>query len=137
MHVAGIGTVNHHSDLELLLKTNNKLILEQIYFVKPAADHVNKKSLDCLSDLVGQSNHQSLIDNHIKPLYNYLLENKAPVIQTKIPEQNETNVAAFCMQDMLVTVVQAGLQDAPGSIEKLDLAIRQHEVEKYKGSLRK
>ncbi len=137
VHVPGIGTVNHHSDLELLLKTNNKLILEQIYFVKPAQDHTNKKSLDCLSDLVGQSNHQSLIDNHINPLYKYILSTKAPVIQTRIPEQNETYLAAVCMQDMLVTVMQAGLQDSLGSIEKLDLAIRQHEVEKYKGSLRK
>ncbi len=137
VHVAGIGTVNHHSDLELLLKTNNGLILEQIYFAKPAQDHINKKSLDCLDDLTGQSNHQSLIANHINPLYKYILSTKAPVIQTCIAEQNETNIAAFCMQDMLVTVVQAGLQDAPGSIEKLDLAIRQHEVERYKASLRK
>ncbi len=137
VHVPGIGTVNHHSDLELLLKTNNKLILEQIFFNKPAEDHSNQKSLDCLSDLVGQSNHKSLIDNHINPLYNYLLENKAPVIQTRIPEQNETNIAAFCMQDMLVTIVQAGLQDSLGSIEKLDLAVRQWEVEKYKSSLKK
>ena len=136
VHVAGIGTVNHHSDLELLLKQNNKLILEQVFFMQPTQDHVNHKSLDCLSDLSGQSNHQSLIANHIKPLYEYLIENKAPVIQTQIPAQDEASLAAFCMQDMLVTVVEAGLQDALGSIEKLDLAVRQWEVEKYKSSLK-
>jgi hypothetical protein len=38
---------------------------------------------------------------------------------------------------MLGTVVQAGLQDALGAKEKLDLSIRQWEVERYKKSLKK
>lgn len=136
VHIPGIGTVNHHSDLELLLKTNNGVILEQVFFAKPAADHTNQKSLNCLDDLKDQSNHQSLLDNHINPLYRYILENKAPVIQSIIPNQNEEDIAEFCMQDMLATVVEAGLQDDIGSTAKLDLAIRQWEVEKYKKSIR-
>ena len=54
-----------------------------------------------------------------------------------IPEQNEKNLAYFLFQDMLVTIVQAGLQDEINSYEKLDLAIRQWEVERYKKSLKK
>jgi hypothetical protein len=41
------------------------------------------------------------------------------------------------MQDMLITVVQAGIQDSTGSTEKQDLVIRQWEVERYKKSLKK
>lgn len=137
VQIAGIGTANHHSDLELLFKKDNKLVLEQIYWVKPAQDHTNSKSLDCLNDLVGQSNHQALIDNHILALAKYLVDNKAIVIQTAIPEQNETYLAQFCMQDMLATVVQGGLQDPLGSKSILDLVIRQEEVERYKKSLKK
>ncbi len=136
IHVAGIGTVNHHSDLELLLKKNNGLILEQIFFAKALNDHKNKTSLDCMKDLDGQSNFDSLRQNHIEPLAKYILENKAPVIQTIISEQNEAAVAEFCMQDMLITVLQAGIQDNPGSTEKQDLVIRQWEVERYKKSLK-
>jgi len=138
IHVAGIGTVNHHSDLELILKDNNGVLLEQLYFGQPAGDHNNADTgLEIYSDLIGQSNHQSLKDNHINPLKNYLVEKKAPVLQTEIAEQNEEALAEFLMQDMLVTVVQAGLQDEAGATEKLDLAIRQWAVEDYKKSLRK
>lgn len=136
VHIPGIGTVNHHSDLELLLKTNNGVLLEQVFFARPVADHVNQESLECLNDLRGQSNHQSLVDNHINPLYQYILENKAPAIQSIIPAQDEESIAEFCMQDMLSTIVEAGLQDDLGSTAKLDLAIRQWEVEKYKKSIR-
>ncbi|MDA0772690.1 MAG: hypothetical protein O3C63_07070 [Cyanobacteria bacterium] len=137
IQVPGVGTANHHSDLELLFKKDNKLVLEQIYWGKPAQDHVNTKSLDCLDDLVGQSNHQSLIDNHIVALGKYLIDNKAVVIQTIIPEQNEKYLSQFCMQDMLITIVQGGLQDPIGSNTILDLVIRQEEVERYKKSLKK
>jgi glucose-6-phosphate isomerase len=137
IQVPGVGTANHHSDLELLFKKDNKLVLEQIYWGKPAQDHVNSKSLDCLDDLVGQSNHQSLIDNHIIALGKYLIDNKAVVIQTIIPEQNEKYLSQFCMQDMLITIVQGGLQDPVGSSTILDLVIRQEEVERYKKSLKK
>lgn len=136
VHVAGIGTVNHHSDLELLLKTNNSVILEQVYFREPAADHINQPTLDCMQDLKSSSNHQSLIDNHINPLFSYLKESKAPVTQRVITKQDELSIAYFMMQDMLNTVVQAGLQDELGKKEKLDLAIRQWEVEKYKKSVK-
>jgi glucose-6-phosphate isomerase len=137
IHVPGIGTVNHHSDLELLLKKNNGLLLEQVFYKKPLYDHKNKTSLDCLKDLDGQSNYESLKKNHIEPLAKYILESKAPVIQTIIEEQAEEAIAEFCMQDMLITVVQAGLQDALGKTEKQDLVIRQWEVERYKKSLKK
>ena len=60
-----------------------------------------------------------------------------PVLTSIIAEQSESAVAYYIMQDMLVTIVQAGLQDKAGEITKLDLAIRQWEVEKYKASLRK
>lgn len=136
VHIAGIGTVNHHSDLELLLKTNNRVVLEQIYFKNPCADHKNQSSLDCLQDLAASSNHQSLIDNHINPLFTYLKERKAPVMQRIIAKQDENSFSYFLMQDMLTTVVQAGLQDKLGEKEKLDLAIRQWEVEKYKKSVK-
>jgi len=138
VHVPGIGTVNHHSDLELLFKDNNRLVLEQIYFLKPAYDAKNQNiNLDVLKDLEGESNHQSLIKNHIKPLRNYLLEKGNPVLTSILPEQNEFNLAYFLFQDMLVTIVQAGLQDSMNSFEKLDLSIRQWEVERYKKSLTK
>ena len=137
VHLPGLGTATHHSDLELLFKKNNKLVLEQVYYGKPMQDHENAKSLDCLDGLVGESNHASLIKNHIQALFGYLVENKAPVIQTCIPEQSEKYLAQFCMQDMLVTIVQGGLQDAEGENKILDLVIRQEEVEKYKASLRK
>lgn len=137
IHVAGIGTVNHHSDLELLLKKNNGVILEQIFFTEPAQDHINKKNLATMKDLAGSSNHKSLVDNHINPLKDYILSNGAPVIQREISKQDEASISYFLMQDMLTTILQAGLQDKKGSIEKLDLAIRQHEVERYKKSLRK
>jgi glucose-6-phosphate isomerase len=136
VHIAGIGTVNHHSDLELLLKTNNSVILEQIYFKEPAADHINKPELECMQDLKSSSNHQSLIDNHISPLFTYLKESKAPVTQRIIAKQDEISLAYFMMQDMLNTIVQAGLQDDLGKKDKLDLAIRQWEVEKYKKSVK-
>lgn len=136
VHVAGVGTVNHHSDLELLLKTDNKVILEQVYFREPACDHTNLAPLECLQDLKSSSNHESLIANHINPLCVYLQESKAPVTQRIIAKQNETCVSYFLMQDMLNTVVQAGLQDELGKNEKLDLAIRQWEVEKYKKSVK-
>jgi glucose-6-phosphate isomerase len=138
VHIAGIGTVNHHSDLELLFKDNNNLVLEQIYFVKPAYETVNPKiNLEILKDLENESNHASLIKNHIKPLRTYLIEKGNPVLTTVLPEQNEYNLAYFLFQDMLVTIVQAGIQDAIGSFEKLDLSIRQWEVERYKKSLSK
>ncbi len=138
VHVAGIGTVNHHSDLELLLKDNNKLILEQIYFAKPALDHINQNTgLDAFKAIENESNHELLLRNHIKPLARYLTEKGCPVIETVISEQKDKALAYYLMQDMLVTIVQAGLQDAPGAVEKLDLAIRQWEVEKYKKALRK
>lgn len=137
VHIPGTGTANHHSDLELLLKDNNGVVLEQIFFAKPAQDHINKAGLDCLKDLVGQSNHQSLIANHINPLYDYISSKGAPVIQTIITKLDAQTLGEFCMQDMLVTIVQAGLQDAIGKKEKLDLVIRQWEVERYKSSLKK
>lgn len=137
IHVPGIGTVNHHSDLELLLKKNNGLVLEQIFYAKAKYDHKNKSSLDCFKDLDGQSNFDSLKKNHIDPLAKYILESGAPVIQSIIAEQSETALAEFCMQDMLMTVVQAGLQDEIGKFEKQDLVIRQWEVERYKKSLKK
>jgi len=138
VHIAGIGTVNHHSDLELLFKDNNNLILEQIYFMKPAYETVNPKiNLEILKDLENESNHASLIKNHIKPLRTYLIEKGNPVLTTVLPEQNEYNLAYFLFQDMLVTIVQAGIQDPIGCFEKLDLSIRQWEVEKYKKSLSK
>ncbi len=138
VHVAGIGTVNHHSDLELLLKEGNKLVLEQIYFARPALDHINQSTgLDAFKAIENESNHESLLRNHIKPLGAYLLGKNCPVIETVISEQKEEPLAYFLMQDMLVTIVQAGLQDAPGAVEKLDLAIRQWEVENYKKALRK
>ena len=59
------------------------------------------------------------------------------MLTTVLPEQNEYNLAYFLFQDMLVTIVQAGIQDAIGSFEKLDLSIRQWEVERYKKSLSK
>lgn len=137
IHVAGIGTVNHHSDLELLLKDNNGVVLEQVGFLKPNLDHENKDTgLEVLADLKGQSNHESLIRNHIDPLANYLCEKKQPIIQISLAEQSAASLAYFLMQDMLVTIVQAGLQDEAGSNEKLDLAIRQWEVEKYKKSIK-
>jgi glucose-6-phosphate isomerase len=137
VHIPGIGTVNHHSDLELLFKDNNKIILEQIFFAEPYADHLNRDTgLDSFKDLLGQSNHESLIRNHIAPLNKYLLAKVHPVITTIISKQNEESLGYYLMQDMLVTVVQAGLQDTPGSIEKLDLSIRQWEVERYKQSLK-
>jgi hypothetical protein len=138
VHVAGIGTVNHHSDLELLLKEGNKLVLEQIYFARPALDHINQNTgLDAFKAIENESNHESLLRNHIKPLGAYLLGKGCPVIETVISEQKEEALAYFMMQDMLVTIVQAGLQDALGAVEKLDLAIRQWEVENYKKALRK
>ncbi len=138
VHVAGIGTVNHHSDLELLLKDGNKLILEQIYFARPTLDHINQSTgLEAFKAIENESNHESLLRNHIKPLGAYLLGKNCPVIETVISEQKEEPLAYFLMQDMLVTIVQAGLQDAPGAVEKLDLAIRQWEVENYKKALRK
>lgn len=137
IHVPGIGTVNHHSDLELLLKKGNGLLLEQVFYKEALYDHKNKTSLDCFKDLDGQSNYESLKKNHIEPLAKYILENKAPVIQTIIEEQKEAALAEFCMQDMLTTVVQAGLQDEIGKTEKQDLVIRQWEVERYKKSLKK
>lgn len=138
IHIPGIGTVNHHSDLELLLKDNNKVILEQIYFKNPVYEATNEAiDLENMKDLEGDSNHKSLIRNHIQPLRNYLIEKGAPIITTVIPEQDEKNLAYFLFQDMLVTIVQAGLQDEINSYEKLDLAIRQWEVERYKKSLKK
>jgi glucose-6-phosphate isomerase len=137
IHVPGIGTVNHHSDLELLLKKNNGVILEQIFFAEPFAEHKNAKTLECMKDLAQSSNYQSLLDNHINPLRDYISSNGAPVIQRVIAKQDEASIAYFLMQDMLTTVIQAGLQDELGSNEKLDLAIRQHEVERYKKSLKK
>ncbi len=138
VHIPGIGTVNHHSDLELLLKDNNKLVLEQIYFAKPSLDHINQPTgLEAFKNIEGESNHESLIRNHIKPLARYLTEKHCPVIETIISEQKEKPIAYYLMQDMLVTIVEAGLQDSLGAIEKLDLAIRQWEVEKYKKALRK
>lgn len=136
VHIPGIGTVNHHSDLELLLKDQNNLILEQVCFAKVAEDHINKDTgLDCLSDLKNQSNNYSLIKNHISPLFKYCIERSKPVILSIIPSQNEESLGYFMMQDMLVTIVQAGLQDDTNKIEKLDLAIRQWEVEAYKKSI--
>lgn len=136
IHVPGIGTVNHHSDLELLLKHNNGVVLDQVFFEEPGFDYINGSSLDCLADLTGQSNHKALVDLHIQPLYQYLIVNKAVVIQTIIQESNEENIAYLLMQDMLVTVITAGLQDEIGSNVKLDLAVRQWEVERYKASLK-
>ena len=135
IHVAGIGTVNHHSDLELLLKQNNGVLLDQVFFAEPSYDYVNGSSLECLQDLTGQSNHKALMDLHINPLYEYLIANKAMVIQTIIAKANEEHCAYLLMQDMLVTVVTAGLQDEIGSNTKLDLAVRQWEVERYKKSV--
>jgi len=135
IHVPGIGTVNHHSDLELLLKKNNGVILEQVFFTEPLQDHTNKKELETMKDLAGSSNYKSLVDNHINPLKDYILSNGAPVIQREIAKQDEASISYFLMQDMLTTILQAGLQDELGSITKLDLAIRQHEVERYKKSL--
>ncbi len=138
VHVPGIGTVNHHSDLELLLKDNNKLLLEQVYFAKPALDHVNQSTgLETFKNIENESNHESLIRNHIKPLAKYLTAKACPVIETIISEQKEKALAYYLMQDMLVTIVQAGLQDDLASTEKLDLSIRQWEVENYKKALRK
>ncbi len=138
VHVPGIGTVNHHSDLELLLKDGNKLILEQVYFAKPALDHINQATgLEAFKSIENESNHESLLRNHIKPLGRYLIEKGCPVVESVISEQKEEALAYYLMQDMLVTIVQAGLQDAAGAVEKLDLAIRQWEVEKYKKGLRK
>jgi len=136
VHIPGIGTVNHHSDLELLLKKNNGLIMEQVFFAKPFADHSNDDGLDCLKDIQSSLNHQSLLDNHINPLAEYIMQNGAPVIQRILPKQDEYSVGQALMQDMLGTVVQAGLQDALGAKEKLDLSIRQWEVERYKKSLK-
>jgi glucose-6-phosphate isomerase len=136
VHIPGIGTVNHHSDLELLLKTQNNLVLEQICFAKVAIDHLNQDTgLACLSDLKNQSNHNSLIKNHISPLFTYCAEKSKPVILSVIPEQTEKSLAYYLMQDMLVTIVQAGLQDDLNKTEKLDLSIRQWEVETYKKSI--
>ena len=137
IHVPGIGTVNHHSDLELLLKKNNGVILEQVFFAVPLRDHQNKASLEAFKDLEGQSNYEALRKNHIEALANYMLENKAPVIQTILEKQDEESIAEFCMQDMLLTVIQAGLQDELGKTEKQDLVIRQWEVERYKKSAKK
>ena len=137
IHVAGIGTVNHHSDLELLLKKKNGVILEQIFFAEPAQDHKNEAQLETMKDLAGSSNHESLLNNHINPLKEYILSNGAPVIQREISKQDEASISYFLMQDMLTTIIQAGLQDELGSTDKLDLAIRQHEVERYKKSLKK
>lgn len=136
IHIAGTGTINHHSDLELLLKKNNGVVLEQIFFAEPAQDHKNQAKLETMKDLAGSSNYESLLANHIKPLADYILSKNAPVIQREIAKQDEASIAYFLMQDMLTTVIQAGLQDKKGSIEKLDLAIRQHEVERYKKSLK-
>ncbi len=137
IHIAGVGTVNHHSDLELLLKNNNGVILEQIFFEKTFTDHINQASLECLSSIQGQSNYQSLLDNHVKPLANYMHANNFPVVQTIITEQTESALAELLMQDMLCTVVQAGLQDEIGKFDKLDLVIRQYEVESYKSQAKK
>lgn len=137
VHIPGIGTVNHHSDLELLLKKNNNLVLEQVFFKTPAADHTNAAELECFKDLENGSNHQALLDKHINPLFTYITESGAAVIQTELANQDETCIAQFAMQDMLTTVVQAGLQDKEGEKELLDLAIRQWEVERYKKSLKK
>lgn len=138
IHIPGIGTVNHHSDLELLLKDNNKVVLEQIYFENPLYEAINEAiDLENMKDLESDSNHKSLIRNHIQPLRNYLIEKGAPLITTVIPKQDERNLAYFLFQDMLITIVQAGLQDEINSYEKLDLAIRQWEVERYKKSLKK
>ncbi len=137
VHIAGIGTVNHHSDLELLFKANNRLLLEQVYFGKPSLDHINQATgLEAFSRIENESNHESLISNHIQALAKYLSTNHYPVIQTCISEQKEKALAYYLMQDMLVTVVQAGLQDTLGDFSKLDLAVRQWEVEKYKAALR-
>ncbi len=131
MHLAGIGTVNHHSDMELLFKDGNQVVLEQILFKNPIKDHQNTyDEIKCIEDYQGQSAHISLIQGHILPIYQYLIDNKHPVFITVIDEQNEESLAYYLMQDMLVTVMQAGLQD------KLDDAIRQHEVEKYKKSIK-
>ena len=137
IHVPGIGTVNHHSDLELLLKKKNGLIMEQVFFADAFADHQNKAGLECFKDIDGQSNFDSLRQNHIDPLAKYILENKAPVIQSIIKKQDEASIAEYCMKDMLLTVIQAGLQDEMGKTEKQDLVIRQWEVERYKKSLKK
>lgn len=137
VHIPGIGTVNHHSDLELLLKKNNGLVMEQVFFAEPSADHCNQEGLDCLKDLQGSSNHKSLVDNHINPLAEYIMQNGAPVIQRILPNQDENSLGQALMMDMLSTVVQAGLQDGLGIKDKLDLSIRQWEVERYKKSLKK
>lgn len=132
MHIAGVGTVNHHSDLELLFKDNNQVILEQLAFAEPLRDHQNKhEDIKSLKDLTGQSNYQSLIQGHILPVYQYLKDKKKPVILTIIDKQNEESMGYYLMHDMLCTVMQAGLQD------RLDDAIRQHEVERYKKDVKK
>lgn len=136
VHIPGIGTVNHHSDLELLLKKNNGLVMEQVFFTNPCADHSNEEGLDCLKDLQASSNHQALLNNHINPLAQYIMQNGAPVIQRILPGQDENALGQALMMDMLGTVVQAGLQDAMGAKDKLDLSIRQWEVERYKKSLK-
>jgi glucose-6-phosphate isomerase len=138
VHIPGIGTVNHHSDLELLFKQNNKLILEQIFFAEPYADtQINSLEFQVFKAYEAESNHQSLVKNHIEPLRNYLISQKKPVLTSVIAKQDEYHLAYFMMQDMLITIVQAGLQDCVHQNEKLDLAIRQWEVEKYKASIRK
>ena len=127
IHIPGVGTVNHHSDLELLFKENNGVILEQIVFVEPFTDHINQDTgLDCLDDIKEQSNHLALLKSHVIPIYKYLAANNHPVFISFIDKQNEESLGYFLMQDMLITVLQAGLQG------KLDDAIRQWEVERYK-----
>lgn len=136
IHISGIGTSNHHSDLELLFKDDNKIVFEQVFFEKPFTEgNLSPVKLDCLKKLEGSSQHSSLLKNHINPLADYLKTKKHPVIQSPIKEQNEKSLGAFLMTDMLGTIVQAALQDSENSNDKLDLAIRQWEVEKYKQSV--
>lgn len=132
IHIPGVGTVNHHSDLELLFKDDNGVLLEQIVFAKAFKDHTNSNTeLKCMSKIEGESNYESLINNHVLPIFEYLNSNGHPTILTVIDKQNEESLAYYLMKDMLATVIQAGLQD------RLDDSIRQHEVEKYKSQVKK
>lgn len=132
MHVPGTGTINHHSDLEMLFKDQNQVILEQIVFAEPARDHRNTyDTLKSIEELEGQSNYQSLLQGHVLPIYDYLSQNGHPVIMTVIDKHNEQSLGYFLMHDMLSTVMQAGLQD------RLDDSIRQKEVERYKVQVKK
>lgn len=130
IHISGTGTVNHHSDLEMLFKGSNGVVFEQLFIAENQHDKDLGSRMPFSQAFEGQSMHNSLISGHILPIFRYLSENKKPVILNIIHRLDEESIGYFCMQDMLSTVIQAGLQG------KLDDSIRQWEVERYKEAAR-